>query len=103
MTHPAAQTILAQLGGNRFLVMTGASMLVGGPESLAFKLPRGMADANINRVQIRLDRVTDTYTVEFFNYQARTITLKTVETVEGVYADQLQRVFTKITGIDTHL
>jgi hypothetical protein len=33
-----AKTILAQLGGERFVMMTGATNFVGGADSLAFRV-----------------------------------------------------------------
>jgi hypothetical protein len=43
----------------------------------------------------------DTYTVEF--WKVRGINAKQVRTVDQVYADNLQHVFTTYTGLDTHL
>lgn len=38
-----ANEILRQLGGNKFLVMTGANHLIGDTYSLSMKLPRNMS------------------------------------------------------------
>ncbi len=59
-----AQTILAQLGGNRFVVMTGAKQLVDTGNGLQFSIGRG-ATNKANKVRVTLD-TTDTYVVEFF-------------------------------------
>ena len=53
MSTTIAQTILAQLGGNRFLAMTGARLLCDLGDGLAFNLPRG-AKNKANKVCIRL-------------------------------------------------
>ncbi len=96
-----ANTILAQLGGRRFLLMTGASHLVGDANALTFKLPRrAAADSGINHVKIRLD-ADDTYTVLALKLDRAGIT--TVREASGIYADDLQRVFTYFTGLDTSL
>lgn len=101
-----AKTILAQLGGNRFLAMTGAKNLVGSDNSLAFDLPRtrDFVKGGINKVRIVLtDR--DDYTVEFYKVRPRNIDsmMEPVRKVEGVYVDNLREVFTAETGLETSL
>jgi hypothetical protein len=95
-----AQTILAQLGGGRFLAMTGAKNLVGGPDMLAFKLPR--AAKKITHVRITLTPM-DTYTVEFLNCRTtpKRMIHETVVTHDDVYAEDLQTIFTAETGLYT--
>lgn len=99
MTMTVANTILAQLGGNRFCAMTGAKNLLGDAASLMFDIGRG-ATNKANKVRVTLTPA-DVYTVEFFNY--RSLTLKTVGKIEDVYAEDLQRVFTAETGLYTRL
>lgn len=91
--------ILAQLGGNKFIAMTGAKQLVAGSNSLQFSIGRGAIN-KANKVRILLT-ADDLYTVEFYNL--RGVNLKEISRHEGVYADQLQAVFTRQTGFDTHL
>jgi hypothetical protein len=86
-----SKTILQQLGGNRFIAMTGAKMFVGDANSLRFRIARRI-------VVVRLDP-SDTYTVEVLN--GRTGNVQAA--LSNVYNDQLQAVFTKLTGLDTHL
>ncbi len=93
-----ALTILEQLGGNRFVAMTGARALVSSPDALSFSIGRG-ATKGINKVKIIL--ADDLYRVEF--YKLRGMDIKLIATVDGVYADRLQEVFTEQTGFDTHL
>ena len=93
-----AKTILAQLGGRRFVVMTGATQFGGAdnPVSLKFSLPgRG-----IHKVVITLDP-SDTYTLEA--YQRRGAFLELQASHSNIYAEDLQRFFTEATGLDTHL
>lgn len=95
-------TILQQLGGNRFIAMTGSTNFLGDKASLSFKLPRG-AKGGITHVVVTLAS-DDTYTVEFLKCNLRTKVYRlVVAEVAGVYADSLQRVFTTQTGLDTHL
>lgn len=95
-----ANTILQQLGGGRFRVMTGAKHFIGDATSLTFQIPRSNG---INAVEIKLDP-SDTYRVRFFKVgNKRTAYRHTdVSVHEGVYADQLQSLFTAATGLYTH-
>ncbi len=98
--HQVAETILAQLGGQRFIAMTGAKDFVGNDTMLMFALPGRMAKNKANKCRITLNPM-DTYDLEFF--RIRKLMLVVTETIAGVYAEDLQRVFTKATGLDTHL
>jgi hypothetical protein len=91
-----AHTILSQLGGSRFLAMTGAKHLVASANSLQFVLPRGAKNKS-NKVRITLDP-SDTYTVEFYRWNARQFALTKVGAFEDVYCDNLGEIFTKETG-----
>lgn len=95
-----AQNILAQLGSNRFRVMTGAKDFVNTGNGLSFRVGRNAK--GVTHVRIELTPA-DLYAVSFLKYSARTFTSTVVAEADGVYADQLQRVFTEHTGLDTHL
>jgi len=97
-----AQTILEQLGNNKFITMTGARQFIALPSGLQFKLPGGggFCKQGINCVQIILDP-SDTYTMKFM--KIRSLTVKTLAEHSGIYFDQLQTIFTRETGLDTHL
>lgn len=106
-----AATILKQLGGKRFVVMTGAKHLgYDNDGSLSFKLPDRFAKNGINLVRIGLDPM-DTYQMEFIkfkiNIRAKNVdNMRKRETValhEGIYFDQLQEIFTAETGLHTRL
>jgi hypothetical protein len=94
-----AETILAQLGGNGFLAMTGAKNLLGDANSLHMKLGRGCLNG-ITHLRVTLD-ASDTYTVAFL--KVRGVKVATVAEVSGVYADSLRSVFTNHTGFATSL
>jgi hypothetical protein len=98
-----AKTILAQLGGTRFVVMTGAKHIFSdnGGKALVFQLPRGARDG-INAVRVELD-ASDTYTVTFTKIARRTYAVTKVREVSFVYADQLRTLFTATTGLETSL
>jgi hypothetical protein len=93
-----AETILAQLGGNRFLVMTGAKNLLGGERELSMKLGRNEAGVTHMRVELRAD---DTYDVHLL--RVRGTKVRTLVTGEGIYADGLREFFTTHTGMYTSL
>lgn len=94
-----AQTILSQLGGKRFIVMTGSKNFVDHGDALFFWLAKNSSRAN--RCKITLD-ANDTYTVEFMRY-SKLLDFTPVKKLEGVYCDQLQEVFTSVTGLYTRL
>lgn len=98
MSTTIAQTILQQLGGNRFLAMTGAKNLVGMGTGLYFSLPRG-AKNKANRVSIILDG--DLYTVRFMAIRGTNIA--ECGTFDMIYGDRLAALFTEQTGLDTRL
>ena len=98
MSMEVAKTILQQLGGNKFIVMTGAKNFTGSPDALSFKLPGGggFCKDGINAVT-----PADDYNIDFM--RVRGMTVKTIKKVDGIYFDQLQEVFTEATGLRTSL
>lgn len=94
-----AQTILAQLGGPRFIVMTGSKHFVGDDTHLRFKV--GTNPRKITHVQIRYMTSTDTYLVTFM--RVRGLNVQTIAEFPDVYADMLQLLFTENTGLYTRL
>lgn len=96
-----AETILSQLGGRRFLAMTGAKNLcqLERGTGLGFQLPRAFAKNKATHVQIVLEP-TDTYRVEFLKWNSRALTLAPVSSHAGVFCDALRRTFTAETGLD---
>ncbi len=103
MPRDVATTILAQLGGNKFLTMTGAKDFVGGEATLTFKLPSGLAKDGINAVRITLDS-DDTYTVELLRIaRAPSRAVSTVAGFSGIYADGLRTLLADKTGLALEL
>jgi len=108
MNIPA--TILEQLGGQKFIAMTGSKHFVGDGNTLRMTLAKNASKAN--RLYIALDP-NDTYTMRFFKYTAPRFNNKTfsfsnekieeVKTYKGIYCDQLEELFQHITGMNTRL
>jgi len=103
-----ATTILQQLGGKRFAAMTGSKdfMILDcqKPYGVRMKLSPNKSGANYLAIYL-LD--SDTYRMEFKNVKLnmKTLELKNdeIETLEDVYAENLQEIFTATTGLYTHL
>lgn len=110
-----ASVILQQIGGGAFRVMTGARSFLSIDKGIQFRLPSNFARNGINCVRIKLN-ADDLYDIEFGKISNKTSeTLKgtgrgvkmpvydTISEVEGVYGDQLARVFSEETGLDTSM
>ena len=97
MTMTVATTILEQLGGNSFQIMTGAKQFVGCSDSIQFGIQKSQS---INKVVIKLTSL-DLYDVTFYNI--RGINVKVIRTAESIEASQLQELFTNVTGLETSL
>lgn len=99
-----ANTVLSQLGGNRFIQMTGAKDLLAIDGGLQFKLPNNLCKDRINFVRIILDP-SDTYTVEFGRITRvdHMPTYKALHSHDGIYCDNLTELFTQVTGLYTRL
>jgi hypothetical protein len=54
MSTEVAETILEQLGGKRFIVMTGAKHFAADGNALRFRLPSNFAKSGINAVTISI-------------------------------------------------
>jgi hypothetical protein len=108
-----AQTILEQLGGNRFIAMTGSKNFTSGKDSLSMKLTKNKIGAQYltitllpsNTYEMKFSKVKkilnkDLSDGEFKIYDEEVIELKNLS---GVYCDQLQSIFTDVTGLYTRL
>lgn len=100
MRQQIAQTILNQLGGNKFKVMTGSHSFGISDCGLHFKIRKNNTKASV--VQIDLDVSKDLYTMIFSSFTMAK-GLETVAHFEEVYAEDLQTVFKEFTGLDTSL
>ncbi len=93
-----AKTILSQLGGSKFVAMTGAKNLVSGANSLQFSVGRNAIKAS--KVRITLDG-DDTYTVEFF--RVRGLDCELIVKHPNVYAEILAKFVGSVLGMATSL
>ena len=99
-----AQTILQQIGGRRFSIMTGSKNFTDIGKGLRMNLARNKTQAN--RLEIVLDEGTDTYIMKFY----RQVTTKDLEVkvtevanYDMVYFDMLEEIFTSVTGLYTRI
>ena len=101
-----ATTIYQQLGGNKFKAMTGAKNFSTSGPDLKFRLPGkpGFVRQGINLVQIRHNSL-DLYDMTFSRITIRkgNLKIKDIAEIPGIYADQLQKIFTETTGLNTRL
>lgn len=128
-----AQTILTQLGGHKFAVMTGAKNFVAIDNGIRFNIGKNGSRANLVKVVLDWD---DTYTMSFirqgkmaneytilikyankglsaeeYNEQVKkaierakkNAEPKTLQEYSGLYFDQLQEFFTQYTKMYTRL
>jgi len=91
-----AATILKQLGGNKFIAMTGATVMRD-DATLVVKF-KGSRIANIMYVTLN---ALDLYDVRICKF--RGCEIKEVASMENAYSDMLQPFFTQITKLYTSL
>jgi len=99
-----ANEILNQLGGGRFIAMTGAKQFGCEDNRLMFKIGRNGTSANF--VSITLNSM-DTYDMVFervsFSKKTCEMKRKEIDRHEGIYNDMLQDMFTQTTGLYTSM
>ncbi len=94
-----AQTILSQLGGNKFIVMTGSKNFISDGNTLRMKLTRNNAKAQF--LSITLNSM-DLYDMTFYSL-SKDFKMIIKDQKNGIYCDMLQDIFTSVTGLYTHL
>ena len=94
-----AKTILEQLGGNKFRVMTGAKNFMGFADGLVMKIGRN--SSNSNYLKITLNSM-DLYDMKFCKL-TRKFEEKSVTEYNNIYNDMLTDQFTAHTGMYTSL
>lgn len=103
--HDVARTILEQLGGRKFLTMTGS-----------YNLQFSSTEKNYLSMHLRPNRLgakylkitltaMDDYTLTFSKMVGKGLSEKHViiKEIPGVYCDQLEEIFTRETGLYTRL
>ena len=94
-----AKTILEQLGGNQFCMMTGAKNLVDCGDALAMKIGRNKTSSNYLKITLNM---MDLYDVRFSRVSPMGGE-RSVTEYNNVYNDSLVEVFEKHTGMYTSL
>lgn len=128
-----ANTILQQLGGRQFIMMTGAKQLVAIENGLRFRIGRNGSKANMVRIILKGD---DTYLMQFMKignevnpyvilmryankglskaeYNAKVLAAtekarkaaepKVLQQYDAIYCDQLEDLFRDYTKMNTRL
>jgi len=93
-------TIIKQLGGQKFIMMTGAKQFVSDSEKQRIFFKIGRNSGGVNMVEIKLNGL-DLYDMKFLWVSVKGI--KTIKEYGSVYYDQLQSLFTSVTGMYTSL
>lgn len=112
------QDIFQQIGGNKFLAMTGSKVKYYGYDKngyvyLMFQLSKNQSKAQFLKIQLNSK---DLYNMEFskikktLNKEYAALGIKiydeeniNIKTITDLYCDQLQEIFTGITGMYTRL
>lgn len=115
-TMPRASAILEQLGGHHFRIMTGVKqvLLSEGTKddpNPTIQMVLGEHEAGWHKLRVTLCD-NDLYKMEFWKktglemllaQEAGTLDPNDTREFTHVYADQLQAIFTEVTGMYTHL
>lgn len=94
-----ATTILEQLGGNKFIVMTGSKNFVHGDDHLQFKIGSGTIN-KATHCRITLLPLDAGYTMTFFKIRGVNVQqLKEFDTIP----ENMREAFTRETGFDVSM
>lgn len=111
-----ANDIYSQLGGGRFVAMTGTKGFVWFDKDQMLRMALAKNGSKANRLDITYNW-DDTYTMRFYHYTPYRTRIDIekqiwkeypekiteVKTYSHIYCDQLQELFTEVTGLYTHL
>jgi len=107
-----AEEILRQLGGRQFIAMTGAKNFLKDEKNnwMSFRIGRNASKTNYIKITLRGD---DLYTMEFMRITSPRLNKKTwtyskgkttlIKKYDGLWCDQLQEMFTEVTGMATRM
>jgi predicted transcriptional regulator of viral defense system len=99
MSTQIAKTIISQLGGNRFVAMTGAKKFSALENGVQFYVPMKTKNKS-NIIKITLNGL-DLYDVEFNRVYASKFT--SISEFNNVYAEDIENLFRDETGLSTRL
>ena len=94
-----AKTILSQLGGNKFRMMTGAKNFVDHGDALSMKIGRNSSNSNYLKITLNM---MDLYDVHFSKV-SKMGEEKSVKEYNNVFNDMLVEIFESHTGMYTKL
>lgn len=96
-------TMMHQLGGTRFIAMTGSKPeykdISTNSPIICFKLSKNSSKCNYFKVQYM--NGSDLYKIDFIKIRKENIDV--LHTYDNIYSDQLQTIFTEVTGLYTTL
>lgn len=107
-----AEEILRQLGGRQFIAMTGAKNFLKDEKNnwMSFRIGRNASKTNYIKITLTPD---DLYTMEFMRITSPRLNKKTwtysegkttlIKKYDGLWCDQLQEMFTEVTGMATRM
>ncbi len=102
MDNQVAKIILQQIGGRRFVAMTGSHDFINLGNGVRMNLSRNKTSAN--RLEIIYDEGADLYNLRFYrqsiNHKTFEVT-KDIKKIDGVYCDMLEDIFSDVTGLYT--
>ena len=102
-----AETILEQLGGKEFILMTGSKNFVKHEvpdEAPWLRMDLIPNDADVNRLKITYNIGSDLNSMHFYKFTFKDdCTISNEKKFENVYFDQLEEIFTSTTGLDTRI
>lgn len=93
-------TILSQLGGNQFVMMTGVKNIQFSGTDLTMKLPK--CETKATHLTIHYEYEADLYSMIFKKFSMKD-GVKVLEKIDGVYFDMLRSIFEQETGLRTSL
>lgn len=96
----AADETLKQLGGNKFIAMTGAKNIYSADNGMTLSMHLTKNKLKAKYLQITLDPTTDTYKMVFSTLKTIDFSPTVIELLvyERVYNDMLQDLYEKATG-----
>ncbi len=92
------QTILSQLGGGGFALLTGSKNFTTSHEERALTFQPGANPKSVTHIEIILEP-SDTYRMRFSRLNSRTCELATLAEHTEVYAEDLLDIFEQETGL----
>lgn len=95
-----AMTIINQMGGPKFVAMTGSKNFIYNHNSVTMELTRNKGRAKFLNIELT---VMDTYKMTFSRFDSKTFDRVILKEYENVYNDGLAEIFESFTGLRTRL